>query len=187
MKSYRTLSPFSLPKQQGFTLLEIMVVVGLIALLAVSIVLTVPSGKGNNLQLEQKNKLAIVLRHLSQKAMLEQRWYGLHFQGRSYRPVYFNNKKWTVQTASSQQEIDSDITFELLIDNQFVSTDDHENNASVDVLTAEEDFVNTNSLVQEHVLPQIKISPTGLFNHFELRFGETQDEETVLKDPYAKS
>ena len=173
-------------RQGGFTLLEIMVVVALIALMSVSILLTIPSDGSSNAHLAQKKKLATILRNLSQTAILEQRWYGLHFKDKSYQAVYFSNKQWVAKPESNPIAIAKDVAFELTIDNQQVSTQSNADNTAQSSLITDSTLIDSTAVKPENYLPQITISPTGLFNQFELRFGDEQLEESVLSDPYAQ-
>jgi len=157
--------------QSGFTLLEIMVVITIIALMATTVLLTV----GDNVPdaspyRTQKAQLSAKLRALAQSAQLQQQWRGLYFEDNSYQPMLFSSGKWQKIPDAEAVEISSKQSYLLLIDNEIVDTRNLEQEAQPSV----------NS-------PQILVSPAGLFNHFEVRFGDDQSSDEVLRDPYAES
>lgn len=160
MKRLGCHSPQSV-RSSGFTLLELMVVVALIALVTATVSLTLFQDKTNtDLGVEQQLKFASLLRRLNQKAVIEQRWYGLHFYEQQYDVVQYRESRWQKLEGSEDNVIPDSILFTLLIDNLIVDT-------------------------REKVkVPQVQISPVGLFNYFEMRFQQSNQPIAVLLDPY---
>jgi len=156
------------PVQRGFTLLELMVVIALVALVSTSIMLTLPEATPDKQRFgSQKAQFAAVLRELSQRAIVEQRWYGLYFAGNTYQALRYSADAWNALPQSQSKSLPEGISMSLLIDKLIVKIEDREK--------------NKNSLLS----PQIRISPTGLFNDFELRFGDGDEPALILTDPYA--
>jgi len=157
--------------QSGFTLLEIMVVITIVALMASSVLLTVGNNTADSSAYRtQKAQLAAKLRALAQSAQLQQQWRGLYFENNSYQPMLFSTGKWQNIPDTKAVNISSEQSYLLLIDNEIVDTRNLEKEAHSSV----------NS-------PQILVSPAGLFNRFEVRFGDDQSSDEVLRDPYAES
>ena len=156
--------------QTGFTLLELMVVVTIIALMATTVMLTMPDGKADSKKIStQKAQLAAVLRSLAQSSMLKQQWQGLYFEDQSYQSMIFSNSHWQLTPKTEAKQIPAEIPILLLIDNQILENGKATPEQQADIL----------------INPQIIISPIGLFNSFELRFGDEQLAEDSLSDPYA--
>ena len=157
-------------QQRGFTLLEIMVVISLIALVSSAVLLTLPNkneiGKTNPNQAAQ---FSAVLRTLSLKAMLSQNWYGLHFSSGNYQPVVYQEQKWQLVESINAPKKQPENSLTLLVDNQVV-----------DIQSSQYQSNQENNTI----LPQIIIAPNGLFNNFELRLIDGS-QEIILKDPYA--
>ena len=70
----------------------------------------------------EKSKFASILRTLSQKALVEQRWYGLYFFDRSYQPVIYKNKKWLLEPETQAKQLADNSYFQLIINDKAVST-----------------------------------------------------------------
>ena len=154
--------------QRGFTLLEIMVVIALVALVSTSVMLTLPDARSDNQRIgAQKAQFAALLRKLSQRAIVEQRWYGLYFIDNSYQALRYSTNNWIVVPQSLSSSLPEGMRLSLLIDKLPVKIEPSEK--------------SKDSLLN----PQIRISPTGLFNDFELRFGDADEPSLILTDPYA--
>jgi len=157
--------------QSGFTLLEIMVVITIVALMATTVLLTVADNTPDaSVYRTQKAQLAAKLRALAQSSQLQQQWRGLYFEDNSYQPMLYSTGKWQNIPESKAVELGPEQSYLLLIDNEIVDTRnlEKERHSSVN-------------------RPQILVSPAGLFNHFEVRFGDDQSSDEVLRDPYAES
>ncbi|MCJ8341003.1 MAG: type II secretion system GspH family protein [Pseudomonadales bacterium] len=155
-------------EQRGFTLLEIMVVITLVALISTSVMLTLPDTTPDKQRFgTQKAQFAAILRTLSQRAIVEQRWYGLYFIGDTYQALRYSADQWIAASQSEPRSLPEGMPFSLMI-----------NQLSVKILPQQP---RKNSPLS----PQIRISPSGLFNDFELRFGDADAAELILTDPYA--
>ena len=84
--------------------------------------------------------------------------------------MMYSTGKWQNIPNTQAVEISLEQTYLLLIDNEIVDTRNLE--------TQQQEIVKS---------PQILVSPAGLFNHFEVRFGDDQSSDEVLRDPYAES
>ncbi len=158
-------------RQQGFTLIELMVVITLIAMISTSIVLTLPDKKTALAPANQAARVTATLRALSLKANLTQQWHGLFFSQSQFQPVVFIDKQW--------QLIESEQTEPLTLNNDFTLK---VNNRAVDVFS-----INTQpseNSQKPQITPQILVAPSGLFNNFEMRFIVDQ-QEIIVDDPYA--
>jgi prepilin-type N-terminal cleavage/methylation domain-containing protein len=155
----------------GFTLLEIMVVIALIAFISTTIILTIPSKDSiANSNTSQSLQLATTLKRLSQKAVLEQRWHGLYLTQTSYQAVVFKKDKWVIAPNSTSKKTLGGNTLTLLIDNQ------------LQALTAQQ---QTTSTSDHSYKAHIRIAPSGLFSRFEIHFSDADGKNIVLSDPYA--
>lgn len=156
-------------QQTGFTLLEIMVVITIVALMSTAVIVTTADQKITAGQLKsQQAQLASLLRALAQNAQLKQQWSGLYFEDNRYQPMIFSQRQWQLMPNSTAQQIPEPLPFLLLINNQITGTQAAQDSAKKSVKT-----------------PQILISPAGIFNNFEIRFGDEQQPEAILSDPYA--
>ncbi|EPJ55683.1 MAG: hypothetical protein OFPI_02930 [Osedax symbiont Rs2] len=154
--------------QRGFTLLEIMVVIALVALVSTSVLLTLANATPDKQRIgAQKAQFAAILRKLSQRAIIEQRWYGLYFIDQSYQGLRYSANQWIALPQSPPSTLPKGMPLSLLVDKRSVKIERRENSED------------------SPLSPQIRISPTGLFNDFELRFGDGDKPAFVLTDPYA--
>jgi len=156
-------------RESGFTLLEIMVVITIVALMASAVVLTIPDSKSAVSQYHTpKAQLAALLRSLAQRAQLKQQWHGLYFVDNSYQAMIFSTREWLFIADKKPVELTPEQSYSLLIDNKIIDT-----------RSFTKDYQTINKS------PQILISPAGIYNHFELRFGDDQSTQANLSDPYA--
>lgn len=146
--------------QAGFTLLELMVIVALIGLISVSVSVNFSAAPAPALLEDQQRLLTRQLRHLSDKAVSEQRWYGLQFTQQSYQVVTFTKQGWQPVQPQRRFQLADSIDLTLLSDNR--------------PLTPRADQRE----------PQIYASPDGLLSpiHIQLRQGNIQ---VLIDDVYA--
>lgn len=83
----------SMPRQQGFTLLEIMVVVLIIAVMAGISILAIRQAEGRTLQ-GQAERLQIWLQALADRSILEQNAYGVRLQENSVQAFVYYQRYW---------------------------------------------------------------------------------------------
>ncbi|WP_261841553.1 prepilin-type N-terminal cleavage/methylation domain-containing protein [Aliamphritea ceti] len=97
-------------KQYGFTLLELMVVITLIGLIG-SIIIARPyvTANDNNPAAE----LEILLKEMANKALIEQRWYGMQTDTDKYRLMQFSNNGWTPAGKKNWVELPANMTLEV--------------------------------------------------------------------------
>jgi general secretion pathway protein H len=176
-----------LKRQLGFTLLEIMVVMALVAFATTTIVLTIPNTQQLSSDKNQKEVFARLLRGLAQTAIQDQQWYGVYFTKSTYQAVTFNNKQWLAVQKIPAHEFEGANAFSLLIDDKDVVLKDT-TLIELDHIAAQSTEIEGTE-TKEHTVnafgfPHIQVSPTGLVSSFELRL-VTEQEIVVLKDPYA--
>lgn len=148
------------PKENGFTLLELMVVVALIGLLSATIIVNFsPDVKEKPLP-ETIARMKFQLRTISERAIVEQRWFGFSFSDHAYQLMSFTKQGWEKESSSTQQIILQKIDILLESEGAVVRFDD----------TKQE--------------PQIQVSPDGFITPFRLRLS-LLNEEQELTDPYA--
>lgn len=147
-------------KENGFTLLELMVVVALIGLLSATVIVNFSPEKKEKPIPETMARIKFQLRSISERAIEEQRWFGFSFSDHAYQLMTFTKHGWQKASGSKQQMIPQEVDI---------------------MLESEGSVVRFNSPESE---PQIQLSPDGLITPFRLRLS-LFNEEQELTDPYA--
>jgi hypothetical protein len=122
-----------------------------------------------NNNISQSQQLATILKTLSQKALIEQRWHGLYLTQTSYQAVVFKEDKWVLAPNSISKKTIDDNALTLMIDKQLQALTTHEQESTAD----------------NNYKAHIRIAPNGLFCNFEVHFSNTDGKNLVLSDPYA--
>lgn len=93
--------------QRGFTLIELMTIIVIIGLISSFIVVqAIPYSKPISL----KARLELTLREISERSLLEQKWYGLQVEENRFRTVRFDRNHW-IATSKNWQSLPDETEF----------------------------------------------------------------------------
>jgi len=162
--------------QQGFTLVEVMLVMLLIGLLATTVVMNF-SGESREERLEKEaERLQQLFHFVAETAMLKQQEWGLYVFNDSYGFLYYDNDagKWAAADEPAglkHYKLPRDIVLTLELE----GLPGAESNllSQLDWQTDEEQQADTESKIP--VLPQVFILSSGEISPFQLLFTEKSD------------
>lgn len=131
-------------------------VVALVGLVSAFVVLSF-SPQPENTQ-HARQQLAQLLKQLSHKAVIEQRWYALELGASQYMAYHYQKARWQ-PVMEQPKDLPENLQLGLQVDQQNVQ------------------------LASVSQQPQIYISPDGLFNDFVITL-QLGDEPLQLRDPF---
>lgn len=150
---------YGLNLQQGFTLLEIMIVVALIGLLSSVVALNL-TPKPDTRPDRFLRQIQLQMQSLTTQSMVQQRWYGVLFSENQYQLVRQIGTQWKRVGNNTEARTDLPNNFEAEKEGQ---------------------PINLNQVATQ---PQILFSPDGNHSSFQLKILST-DQTYSLTDPYA--
>lgn len=175
--------------QQGFTLLEIMLVLLLMGMISVSVVMTLPNHSSTDENLHwQAQRFNTLLQFAQDEALMSGLELAIEFKKSSYQFAFYDqdSKKWL---SAPTEELETLVELPPLIDFEYellgsvwdeIETDDHD------------DFVDESYLVDiegddkiKSLTPQVYIMSSGEITPFSVRFALNEAQSKV--DPLTVS
>jgi general secretion pathway protein H len=176
--------PFTRLRQQGFTLLEVMLVLLLIGLLATTVVLNFSGDSPEQRLNKETERFQQVFQFVAETAMLKQQEWGLVLQENSYSFVYFDGEKWLLADepkAAQRYELAKNFLLQLELEGLPGSE-----LSLLSQLNWQDDEAAQADVEQPPVLPQVFILSSGEISPFQLTFlfGERLEQvsQTVSTD-----
>ncbi|KKO48499.1 general secretion pathway protein GspH [Arsukibacterium sp. MJ3] len=160
--------PFTRLHQQGFTLLEVMLVLLLIGLLATTVVLNFSGDSPEQRLNKETERFQQVFQFVAETAMLKQQEWGLVLQENSYSFVYFDGEKWLLADepkAAQRYELAKNFLLQLELEGLPGSE-----LSLLSQLNWQDDEAAQADVEQPPVLPQVFILSSGEISPFQLTF-----------------
>ncbi|MBM7071110.1 type II secretion system minor pseudopilin GspH [Shewanella sp. 202IG2-18] len=169
-----------LRQPRGFTLLEMMIVVVLMGLMAVSVIPSIGSA-GPEQKLEGQAKKFIALTELvMDETVLSGQFVGIVVDPDGYHFVMYKDQKWQPMTSDrlvTEHKMDEGISIEVVVDGLPLTQSDEENESWFDdddpFAASDDKFDDEKKKFPE---PQIMIFPSGELTPFELHFVTKNDD-----------
>lgn len=120
---------------QGFTLLELMVVIVLMGVLAGMVSLAIGPSPGREAR-QQAQDFIQVVQALRERAVLDAQEYGVRLQPGAYQALRLEAKGWTA--VASVQRLPGDLTLRLELDGHGVALDDGQGAPQLLMLSSDE-------------------------------------------------
>ena len=153
-------------REHGFTLLELMVVIVIVAILFSFATLTIRSSSPEDLIEKEARRLDRLIQLALEEAVLKNTEYGLEFNQKGYRFLAFNEGKWQPLTSDKllrQRELPEEMAIELFIEQTDVVIDENAKTSGEDE--------GTDHDVTEKAKPQVfLLSSEELTPEFSARF-----------------
>jgi general secretion pathway protein H len=181
--------------QTGFTLLELMVVVFIIALVAAGAIISLgATGKDSQLERE-RDRLTALMSYIRERGAMLTLEYGIVCGQHGYRFVYFDNRsnQWQPESADDTlraRKLPAGLQFALTIEGHPIVLDDKNLTVSKSATTASgglvsqlgTDMPNSFSAQRANNAPQILLLSNGDVNSFVLTLSRpTAERSTTLK------
>ncbi|RWU12969.1 type II secretion system protein GspH [Pseudidiomarina gelatinasegens] len=159
---------------KGFTLVEVMVTIAVIAMLAVTVSFVVPDNRDDNLE-EDARVLYERIKYAREYALVRNAVLGLRIdQGNSYRFLQFTDGRWQTVNHRGLRRTELDETVLLDVqaaDLELLEQDDTDINAVFDIEDDERDA--DDSQTKSEPTPQLFIFGSGDLPPFELTLSDT--------------
>ena len=169
-----------LRQSQGFTLLEMMIVVILMGLMAVAVIPSIGQS-GPKKKMEQQAKKFIAITELvMDETVLSGQFIGIVVDPDGYHFVVYKDEKWQPMTSdrlTTEHKMDEGISLEVIVDGLPLKQSDEENESWFD---DDDPFAGDSDNLDEEKKkfpePQIMLFPSGEVTPFELHFVAKDDE-----------
>lgn len=163
---------FSLKRANGFTLIEIMLVMAIVGLLALGVTLTLSSPGGKTPQ-ETAQNLAYRLQYAREYALVRQATMGLHIQEESYQfvswqPELGENGRWQGVTERGFEKFDIPWNHAVTVESADLDLMEQEEQLSGGLFAEEDDR-------DDQITPQLIIFPSGQLPTFRLNIRDRED------------
>ncbi len=155
--------------QQGFTLLEIMLVVMLMAVISAGVVMTLPSDSGYRALKDEAQRFSAILQTANDEALMSGHELGIVIDKQSYEFVVyeFKSKKWIpVPTPNFKTKMELE-QIELVLSLSGFAWDKREEEENP---FEEEDSFSEQDDEEKQIIPQIFVMSSGEVTPFKLRF-----------------
>lgn len=109
----------SFSRAHGFTLLELLIVIVIVAILFSFVSLNIRSTTPEDIIKEEANRLQRLIQLVLEEAVLKNQEYGLEFKANSYRFLVYNESQWQTINGDKllrQRELPEDMEIELAIE-----------------------------------------------------------------------
>ncbi len=158
-------------KQQGFTLLELMVVVVVIGIILTFVVRSVGDGGRSDRILREAQRIGALVELVGEESVLKSTVIGLHFVERGYEFMHYRDQQWQGVAGDDllkPHELDEAMALQLLVEG-----------FSVD-LTEQGQAAGGSDEAGSGVRPQVVFLPSGERTPFELSLYYEDDRSGVM-------